>query len=61
MGSEVIQELPDVILEEHDQGDHTDADQLVENGTKQPHLQHLRHEQPRDDKHQDAIKHIQRT
>ena len=61
MGTQIVEELTDILLEQHDQGDDTHTDQLVENRAKQSHLQHLRHEKPDDDEHHNTREHVQRA
>ena len=53
------QETAYLLLEEDDESQHTHADQLVEDGAQELHLQHLRHHQPDEDEHQDADEHIE--
>ena len=54
------QEAANLLLEDDNQGYHTHTDQFIEDGPQQPHLQHLRHHQPEQDKDQDARKDIDR-
>ena len=55
------QEAAYLFLEEDDEGQHAHADQLVEDGAQQLHLQHLRHHQPDKDEDQDADEHVEGT
>ena len=61
MRAECQQEAPYLVLKQNDKRQHAHTDQLVEDGAEQFHLQHLRHHQPYQDKHQDTRKHIDRA
>ena len=55
------EETTDLLLKEHNQGQHSHTDQLIKDGAEQLHLEHLRHHQPNQDEHQDTRKDIDRT
>ena len=49
MRAECQQEAPYLVLKQNDKRQHAHTDQLVEDGTEQFHLQHLRYHQPYQD------------
>ena len=61
MGTERVKESAYLFLKEHYQADYTHAYQLVHNGTKEPHLKHLAHEEPHHYEHDYADEDIERT
>ena len=61
MGTQLIEKLADLFLEQYDQADNTHAGQLAEYAAQELHLQHLGDKEPDEDKHDDAIEHVQRT
>lgn len=61
VSADAIKELTDLILEENQQSDGTDADNAVEKGAEKSHLKDLGDEEPKNDEHQHAKEDIQRT
>ena len=61
MGTKRVKKSAYLFLKEHYQADYTHAYQLVHNGTKEPHLEHLAHEEPHHYEHDYAYEDIERT
>ena len=56
-----IEKLAYVFLKENDEGYYAHANQLVENASKQAHLEHLAHQQPYQHKEHDADEDVERA
>ena len=61
MGSDVGEELANLILEQNQQGDGTDADDTIQQRPQQAHLQNLGDEQPEDDEEEHTKEDVQRA
>ena len=61
MGTQHLEEVAHVVLEQDDEGDGSHLDQLVEDGSQQTHLQHLSHQQPQQDEDKDACENLYRA
>ena len=61
MGTERVEKLANLLLEQYDECDNTHANQFVEDGAHQTHLEHLTDKQPDEHKHHDSDEHVQRT
>ena len=57
--TERVEELSYLLLEQDDDGKHSDRDKLVENASEKAHLKHLADKQPDDNEHHDAYEDIQ--
>ena len=61
MRTESQKETPDFILEQNNQYDKTDTDKLIQYGAHQTHFQHLRNQDPYNNKRNDPAKDCQRA
>ena len=61
MGADGDEETADVVLEQHDQGECAYADEFVEDGTEQSHLEHLGDDNPESEEDEDAIEDVERA
>ena len=61
MSTKVIQELTDILLENHNDSNDTHRYQFIEDSTQQFHFQNLRHKDPHQDEDHDTHKDIQRA
>ena len=59
VGTQGEEKSTDIFLKQDDKCQHTHADEFVEDAAEEFHLQHLRNDNPHDDEHQNAVKHIQ--
>ena len=60
MGSEVIKEMPDLLLKEDDKAYDAHGDELVEDTAEKFHLEHLTDEEPHKHENEDAVEDVER-
>ena len=60
VGTEVVEKLADVVLEEDDDRQHAHTDKLVHDASQEAHLQDAADKEPHQDEHDDADEHVER-